>query len=230
MARTTTSFSRAGDKLSHRLSTLHHYYRNEAHIWDVGCDHGLLGLSFIDTETVKSINFVDPSHPVIEVLKKKIKDSYISTPDLNIHPIEGQRIEPEQSSNLIFIAGMGGKEIGEIIQSILPKLDQTSRIVISPHRKIIELRSLLNSLPLSLLSEKVIEEDQQFYQILELTPSPIGMKTPLYGDSIWSGETGEKYLSHQIKHYESHKDLASQKYLGYLKSLKPLKTTPKENL
>jgi tRNA (adenine22-N1)-methyltransferase len=222
MARTTTSSSsRVGG--STRLTKLHSYYQNETHVWDIGCDHGYLGSSFKDIETVKSIQLVDPSMPVVE----NLKDSYISVPKVFIHHNEGQKLIINSPSNLIFIAGMGGKEIGEIILNLLPQLDVSSRLIISPHRKIIELRTLLSELPLSLISEEVIEEDQQFYQILELTPNPNGMKVPVFGEQLWASDIGEKYRNHQLKHYKAHKDLASQEYVGYLETLNPLKTTTK---
>lgn len=233
MARTTTNSSRThrvGDGLSTRLSTLKSYYQNERVVWDIGCDHGLLGLSFSDIETVTSINLVDPSEKVIDVLKKKIKDSYISVPKIFVHHQEGQKIKIESNSNLIFIAGMGGLEIGEIVTNLLPQLDETSRIVISPHRKILEVRALLNALPVSLLSEQVIIENQQYYQILELSLNPNGIKVPLYGDDLWRTSLGEEYREYQLKYFSYHKDLAAQAYVSFLKSLNPAKTTPKENL
>src|SRR5690348_9300192 len=104
--------SRVGE-LSERLLSLSRHYRNEKYIWDIGCDHGLLGLSFRDHELVEEIHLVDSSVPVIEKLKQTI-DSYISKANLFIELKEGQKIKPHSSSNLIFIAGMGGKEIGEI--------------------------------------------------------------------------------------------------------------------
>lgn len=236
MARTTTSSSktsfsnRAGEALSSRLAKLQSYYSNERVVWDIGCDHGQLGLSFSDVETVTSIHFVDPSQKVIETLKKKIKDSYISIPKINVHHKEGQSVEIETSSNLIFIAGMGGLEIGEIVSKLYSKLDQTSKFVISPHRKILEVRALLNKLPISLLSEEVIQENGQFYQILELGISRDGMKVPLYGTDLWNSPLGEEYRQYQLKYFNYHKDLASQEYVRHLKSLNPSKLTPKENL
>src|SRR6476661_2613415 len=157
MARTTTSssksnrvgFTKVGDSL--RLTKLHSYHSTEENIWDIGCDHGYLGSSFKDSEIVKAIHLVDPSGPVIQ----NLKDSYISVPNLKIHHQEGQYLFIDSNSNLIFIAGMGGKEIGEIISHLLPQLDSTSKFVISPHRKILELRALLNVMPISLLSEEV---------------------------------------------------------------------------
>lgn len=239
MARTTTNSSsiipKVGDgsrvdTLSLRLSTLQSYYQNERVVWDIGCDHGLLGLSFSDTETVTGIHLVDPSAKVIDVLNKKIKDSYISKPKVFVHHQEGQSLKIESNSNLIFIAGMGGLEIGEIVTSLIPQLDETSRIVISPHRKILEVRALLNSLPVCLLSEQVIIENGQFYQMLELGLTPNGMKVPLYGTDLWKSSIGEDYRQYQLKYFDYHKDLAAKAYVEFLKSLNPSKSTPKENL
>ena len=112
---------------------------------------------------------------------------------------------------------------GEILQNLLPQLDASSRIVISPHRKILELRKLLHYLPLILLEEKVLFEDGQFYQILCLTPGE-GVKVSLYGKDLWNDETGEAYLDHQVKTFSQHQDLASQEYVSYLRKYKSLKT------
>lgn len=226
MVRTTMSFSRVGDSLSARLKSIRHYYTDQRNIWDIGCDHGLLGLSF-EASDVDSIHLVDPSKPVIDALVSKLKDSYITKGKVFITHKEGQSLNIDSLSNCIFIAGMGGKEIGIIISHLLPQLDPSSRIVISPHRKILELRTLLNKLPLSLIEEKVMMEDDQYYQILCLSPGNSGQKVSLYGEEMWTSETGEKYRDHQIQFFTPHQDLASQGYVSYLSGLKPLKTTPK---
>lgn len=174
-----------------------------------------------------SIHLVDPSKPVIDSLVNKLKDSYITKGKVFITQKEGQSLSIDSLSNCIFIAGMGGKEIGIIISHLLPQLDESSRIVISPHRKILELRTLLNKLPLSLIEEKVVLEDDQYYQILCLSPVDGGKKVSLYGEEIWISETGEKYREHQIKFFTPHQDLASQGYVSYLSGLNPLKTTSK---
>lgn len=212
---------RAGESLSHRLSKLHSFYRGEKHIWDIGCDHGFLGLSFNDNQNVESINLVDPAAPVIEVLKKKLNDSYITK--ANIYHNKAQEINISTSSNCIFIAGMGGKEIGEILLHLLPMIDETSRVIISPHRKILELRSLLYSLPFTLLEEHLLEEEGQFYQMMALKKDPSGKKVSLYGEDIWNGNEGQKYLDHQLTFFSVHRDEASQGYVEYLKTRKMLK-------
>lgn len=206
-----------------RLRTLHSYYQNEEMIWDIGCDHGILGSSFAGYDQVKEIHLVDPSLSVY----LKLKDSYITKPKFFIHHQEGQDLLISSRHNLIFIAGMGGKEIGDILLHLMPQLDQTSRIVISPHRKILELRELLHGLPLGLLEERVIKENDQFYQIIGLGLDQNGPKVPLYGEAIFQSETGEEYRQHQIKAFRPHKDLASREYVSYLEGAKFLKTTTK---
>ncbi|WPU63405.1 tRNA (adenine(22)-N(1))-methyltransferase TrmK [Peredibacter starrii] len=220
MAKITTNSSRVGDSsLSLRLNSLHQYYQNEASIWDIGCDHGLLGLSFLNYEQVQRINLVDPAAPVIETLRNKIKATYISNPKLFIHHLPGQEIKLDPNSNCIFIAGMGGKEIGEIILNLIPQLSSNDRLVISPHRKILELRELLHSKNLALLDEEVLREDGQFYQIIVLAKSEKSGQIPLYGEKLWASETGKEYRNHQLKHFDLHQDVASRQYLSFLKSL-----------
>jgi tRNA (adenine22-N1)-methyltransferase len=220
------SFSREGDSLSERLKSIRHYHTDQRNIWDIGCDHGLLGLSFKVCD-VDSIHLVDPSKPVIDSLMNKLKDAYITKRKIFITQKEGQSLSIDSLSNCLFIAGMGGKEIGEIILHLLPQLDQSSRIVISPHRKILELRKLLNKLPLSLIEEKVMLEEGQYYQILCLSPLEGGQKVSLFGEELWTSETGESYRQHQVKFFTPHQDLASRDYVSHLQGLNPLKTTPK---
>lgn len=217
MARIMMSSSRVGDTLSKRLGKLRSFYNHEKHVWDIGCDHGQLGLSFHNISSVENIHLVDPSLPVIDVLKQKLIDSYITK--VKIYHQTGQSLSIKSSSNCIFIAGMGGKEIGEIITHVLPQLNSSSRLVISPHRKILELRSLLNKLPVSLIEEEVILEDDQFYQILILAPGK-GTPVSLYGENLWEGDTGKMYREHQLKAFGVHRDEASLSYVGFLRTRK----------
>jgi tRNA (adenine22-N1)-methyltransferase len=213
--------SRAGDSLSVRLKTLSSFHTTQKHIWDIGCDHGHLGLSFATNSFVASIHLVDPAKPVIETLFKKLKDSYITKENIFVHHQQGQDLKLDSKNNCIFIAGMGGNEIGEIIKNLLPQLDAHSQIVISPHRKILELRGLLNSLPIELICESVMWEEGHFYPMLCLALPSKGKKVSLYGVDLWQGEVGEAYRSHQVKYFSSHMDEASKSYVKYLKGLSP---------
>ena len=171
-------------------------------------------------KSIQSIHLVDPSKDVINVLQKKVVDSYITDkPFIHIHQMKGQSVILDSLSKTIFIAGMGGREIGEIIQHLLPQLSTNDRVVISPHRNILELRKYLNSTDLRLIDEVLIKEDGQFYQILCLSMVPECLKVPLFGEKIWQGQLGREYRDYQIRFFSFHQDEQSQTYLSYLKCL-----------
>lgn len=215
------SFSnRVGGPLSHRLNSIRSHYQNEEHVYDIGCDHGHLGLSFLNEQSVKEIHFVDPSGPVIDELNSKLKDSYISKPVLNIHHKEGQNLTISSSSNHIFIAGMGGKEIFQIISHLLPQLDSSSMFTISPHRWVRELRDVLRSMPIGLVREELIFENDRFYEIISLKPGEDLAKISKFGDQMWEGEIGKNYQKHQLQALKEHKDQASLEYINFLYGLK----------
>lgn len=216
------SSSKVGDSLSLRLSKIRSFYQNEFYLWDIGCDHGDLGLSFVNSPSVEVINLVDPSISVKKSLELKLKDSYITKPLIEIKNERGQDLKiTNDKKNLIFIAGMGGKEIGEIIYSLLPQLDSSSKIVISPHKNILELRSFLNSLPLCLEEETLVFENHQFYQIMVLKPDSSfdRKRVSVFGEEIWKSPLGISYRSHLLKHLPFHRGKLSQDFLKYLNSL-----------
>lgn len=220
MARIMTNSSRVGDPaLSTRLQTLHNLYQNQENIWDIGCDHGQLGQSFKDVATVKSIHLVDISAAVIKKLKDKSIDSYISRPELFVHHSGGQDLTLSEGTHCIYIAGMGGKEISIIIDHLLPQMGANDLLVISPHRGILETRSYLSQSELTLIKELVVEEGNQFYQMMALKKDSQGPKVTVYGENIWVGETGIRYKEYVLKHWKHHQDVAARAYVAYLSAL-----------
>jgi|GEM_PF-1335042 tRNA A22 N-methylase len=221
MAKTTMNSSRVGDSLSERLSIIRSFYKNESYVWDIGCDHGDLGLSFRNESSVLEINLVDPSAPVIKSLELKLLDSYITIPKLNIHHKKGQELKIDNRKNIVFIAGMGGKQIGEVISCLISQMDPSSKIVLSPHKNILELRSLLHSMPVSLEEEILIFENHQFYQVMALRPdhSVDRSRVSPFGDAIWRSALGISYRDHLLKHFSSHRGDLSQEFIKYLNSL-----------
>jgi tRNA A22 N-methylase len=157
---------------------------------------------------------------VINVLNKKIIASYITKKDLiKVHMIRGQDVMLGPNSKTIFIAGMGGKEIGEIIENLIPQLSSADRVVISPHRNILELRQYLSTTELGLVNEFVIKEEGQFYQILCLVKSPEYPRVPLYGTNMWQDAVGGEYREHQLRTFRIHQDELSKAYIAYLNQI-----------
>lgn len=204
--------------LSTRLLCLRSFYNNETEIWDIGCDHALLGLSFASEEKINSIYLVDASLKVIETLKDKI-DSYMPLSKVFILLNKGQKLTLSKNKKCIFIAGMGGKEIIEILKNLSTQISEDDRIVISPHRKILETREYLSNSDFRCLDEQVITEDNQFYQIICLSTLKSLPKVSLYGERMWQSEAGRAYCIHQKMYFSKHMDLESRAYITYLNQI-----------
>ncbi len=204
-------------KLSERLSKLHSYYKDSHSVWDIGCDHGQLGLSFGEVATVQELYLVDPSVKVITELKRTV-DAYITRKSFKIiiHEKRGQEIVLNSNSKTIYIAGMGGEEIIEILIHLETQLSPHDQIVISPHRKILELRKYLHHSSFRLEDEVVLFENGQYYQIMALTFGGSGEVVSSYGSSLFLKGVGPEYKAHQIQHFKQHKDRESVAYFAYL--------------
>ncbi len=178
-----------------------------------------MGLSFLKENDVKEIHLVDPSPPVIQKLIHFI-DAYITEQNFKIHIHEkrGQDIVLNPQSKLIFIAGMGGKEIISICDHLRPVLNVGDDLVISPHRDLLQVREHLHASSYSLGKEGLIFDEGRFYQAISLNVRP-GEKVSLYGKEIFQGEVGEKYLRQQMDVFSAHQDVRSRSYATYLKSL-----------
>jgi tRNA A22 N-methylase len=114
---------------------------------------------------------------------------------------------------------MGGREILEIAMALGPQLGADDRLIISPHRKVLELREGLHYSDYRLEMEGVILENEQFYPYLVLSKETDRPLVGLYGDIMWTGLIGLSYLNHQILHFECHQDVRSKAFVAYLRSL-----------
>jgi len=206
-------------KLKGRLKELADCYSKEPVVWDVGCDHGHLGQSFLGRSEVTTVHLVDPSSDVIQSLhNNKHIDSYISNGKLFIHQAYGQEIKLKSQNNRIFIAGMGGKEIISILQSLEKQSHLLFNCLISPHKNILELREYLAASTYKLRREFLIMDAGRFYQVLDLNFSNANSVSP-YGDEIWKGDLGSSYRDYLLNVYESHQQPKDQAYFRFLKSL-----------
>lgn len=205
--------------LTPRLNHLHSHYDHHESIWDIGCDHGKLGLSFLNETEVKKIHLVDPSPLVIQKLAQLI-DAYITEQKskITIHQKRGQEVMPDPSKKLVFIAGMGGKEIASICDHLRDYLSGADDLVISPHRDLLQLREKLHHSDFSLGKESVIFDEGRFYQVLSLNLRA-GEKVPIFGRDIFQGEVGENYRKQQLQVFSAHQDERSRSYTEYLNGL-----------
>lgn len=203
--------------LSKRLQALASHYHLAQSIWDIGCDHGQLGLSFRDHPQKPFIHLVDPSLDVIHKLKQSIDSDIPINHFIKIHHNKGQDVKLDPGSKQIFIAGMGGKEIRDILKALRPQMSAPDRIVLSPHRGILELREYLATSDFRLIHEYTLMDEDQYYQVLCLDfESPLSVHP--FGEGVFQGEVGEAYRLKLVETFEIHQDPKSRAFLSYLKA------------
>lgn len=211
MVSSMMNFSRA--KLSKRLSLFASYYQDQDIIWDIGCDHGHLGLSFINHPKNPLIHLVDPARPVIEKLQNKLIDSDI--PRLSIFHQQGQEvILSPMKSHFIFIAGMGGLEIIDILSNLFPQLKNGDQVLISPHNKVLEVRAFLQQQGKWLESERVLVEAGIWYPHFLLAKE--AQTCSEFGEEIFKGEEGHEYRAYLMEQLSRHRDTRSKEFLNFL--------------
>lgn len=205
--------------MSSRLQELAAFYHNENIVWDIGCDHGKLGLMLLDQhESIKQLYLVDQSVLAMKTLKKNIIGTYIPKGSLiTLLNQPGQTIKLTSQKEIVYMAGMGGKIILTILEHLQTQWHSDLQIVISPHTEIWKVRSRAREMGFRLRGEKLIKEGEHFYQILSL--AQVGKNISDYGETIWNDSVGESYRQFILNYLHLHRHPREQKLLAFLHSL-----------
>lgn len=202
-------------KLSKRLAHFAHFYQSQNIIWDIGCDHAHLGLSFLSHQASPAIHLVDPALPVITKLKERIATDI---PRVKIFHQAGQEVIIEKNlTHFIFIAGMGGLEIISIMEKLLPQMKRGDLLFISPHNKVLEVREFLQAQGEWLQQEDIIEEAGVWYPhfLLGVEGRPISS----YGQEVFMGEMGARYRQYLLERLSRHQDAQSKDFLNFIRNI-----------
>lgn len=203
--------------LSLRLQRLLSLAGEGEELWDIGCDHGLVGRWARGLARFKRVHFVDPAPRVVERLKEFLSSDIPSNIPFEIHQKKAHEIDVVRAENTFLMAGFGGQGMVEGLRHL--KMTSEARIVLSPHRDQLKVRSYLHSENWGLESEEILCEDGQFYQILVLS-NQARSRVSLYGDEQWKTPAGQGYLNHLLDKLPLHQNPQDQGYLNYLRTLR----------
>lgn len=108
-------------RLSPRLQLLLDLATPGEPLWDLCCDHGLLGRRALETGSFPEVHFVDQVPHIIEKLRARVG----SIPAAQLHLLDAAMIAVPVRGTLI-AAGVGGEKIINIINSL-----STSRVLLA---------------------------------------------------------------------------------------------------
>lgn len=181
-------------------------------IWDLCCDHGLLGLHLHQATRPYGthVHLVDQVEPIIDKLQTQYADRQDGNLTISLTPAERICLS-HHAKQLFIIAGVGGETVASIIKSILPAIqalppcaNQQIDILISPNKHVYALRRALQGMPFTLIEEAFVSDKGRHHEHLFIRYQP-SKHTPIcvVGNELWQPTSPEKqeYVSKLIKHY-----------------------------
>ncbi|RZG07821.1 SAM-dependent methyltransferase [Pseudoalteromonas sp. CO348] len=192
-------------KLGKRLQTLHDVVTEDyQHIWDCCCDHGQLGAQFLDSSQAH-IHFVDVVPALIAKVKLDLARFFPEAEtrySLYTQDVATLPLAQYSGRQLVIIAGVGGDLTAELMTSLCCNLRDEVDFLLCPVHHHYTLRQTLQSLPLKLTYESLVEENRRIYEVLYLTSGKTGTAITPLGEAIWQqGTLSKRYLEKTLDHY-----------------------------
>ena len=183
-------------------------------MWDMGCDHGHLGLLGLKAQKFSKIHFVDSAISATNTLVNKICD--YDSESFCVHHIDMGKVPGDQVSGEVVFSGLGGKTIEKALASLLESGLDLNRVdlVISAQSLLDDLRVFLRQAGLKLKAEYLVCENSQYFEVWHLSMDGDYPIKEL-GSLLWSScdisvSTGhlQKILApYRIKQDHGHQDL-----------------------
>src|SRR5690625_3887639 len=167
-------------RISLRLKEISKHIPKASFIADIGSDHANLpSYVYLNNEKAIEINGEVNKGPYNKA--KEVVNSFQLNNRIDVRLGDGlSKLETDEPDTLV-IAGMGGKLIEHLLDKDLNKTLKINKLILQPNVDADLLRKWLIKYNYNLVSEKVIEENTHFYEILVAEKSN---KLTVYSESI----------------------------------------------
>lgn len=161
-------------KLSQRILNFSSFYHGEAYVYDLCCDHGLIGINVaqkgIRNRDLKEVIFNDQILAITDRLKLTLKDSDIPSAFYSLLTQPAQSIKIETQNNFIIIAGIGGELMIKVLAHLNEQTLKDTKLILCPHNNYFKVRDfVINKTSFGILKDDLIFENKVFYEYLYLT-------------------------------------------------------------
>lgn len=155
-------------ELSKRLKKVASFVKEDEIILDIGSDHAYLPIYLVQegkvSKAIAGEVVAGPFAKAQEEIHRYDLSDHISTRLASGFDV----IESNEEMGTVFICGMGGLLISEILEAGLKgdKIGPGTRLVLQPNNKEIDLRKLLMRANYKIIDEAMIKENEKFYEII----------------------------------------------------------------
>ena len=160
--------------LSKRLQAIHDMLPKGVTA-DIGSDHGKLMIAlFKSGKVTKGYAIENKKGPYQRLVKALEEENLID----DIVPLFSDGIEdlPPEVKNIV-LAGMGGDLIIKILKKHPEKLKLVSTIIVDAHGAVAKVREEISKMGYVIADEKMIKEDDKFYEIIKFIRADIAVYT-----------------------------------------------------
>lgn len=162
------------EKLSLRLKTILEMIPKSV-VADIGADHGKLMIALFKGGIIsKGYAIENKKGPYQRLVRALEKEDLID----HIIPLYSDGIEDlPVSVKTIVLAGMGGDTIIDILKKNPLKLKLVSTIIVDAHGAVAKVRDEVSKMGFVIADEKIIKEDDKYYEIIKFIRSDIASYT-----------------------------------------------------
>lgn len=147
--------------ISHRIKEIATFSKNYKRIADIGCDHGFLIIEAFENYDIEYAQAIDNKKGPLDSAKRNISKFEFSK---NVDFTLSDGLEKITEVDAIFICGMGGNLICDIISKNLDKI-VSQVLIMQPNRNSYELRRFLMENSFEMINEKIIH-DEFYYEVI----------------------------------------------------------------
>ena len=156
--------------LSNRLKTIYKMVPYST-VADIGADHGKLIISLFLDGVIEKGYAVENKKGPYDILVKALRENNLEE---DIVPLFSDGISELPSEvETIILAGMGGRTIIDILYAHKEKLKNVTTIIVDAHSLIPNVRRKINELGYVIADEKMVKEDNIYYEIIKFIKSDI---------------------------------------------------------
>lgn len=187
--------------ISNRLKTIASYIRDNVFFVDIGCDHGLLPIFLSKTKKLKGIIATDINIEPLKNAEKNIKAHNLED-QIKTFISDGLQNIPNNKSDDIVIAGMGGELIKNIIEKWEFSKNSSKHFILQPMSKHSILRKFLYENGFNISYETPIIENKKIYTIMSVFFTGIKKKSShierIIGKISPDDEIGKLYITNEL--------------------------------
>ena len=134
---------------------------------DIGCDHGRLGASLLQSGRCARMVFTDISEPSLAKAKRLIRN--LGLGGRATFAAGDGALALNEPADAVVIAGMGGATIAEIVRTGREKLGN-ARLILQPNVAAPQLRQALSECGYEICDERVVLDGRRNYVVIAARP------------------------------------------------------------